>query len=388
MKKLIAIVLVLVMMLSLATVAFAAGETTGKHDALEGLGKLAWGIYQKNFCQHKWIAKGWMDKNEAAYTHTEKYVCALCGDVKYEEHDCTPYDMQSFINNGMTIHHECAVCGNCWDEKIVGHIHHFEATGYYEPTTFNGIPMHCQIYACECGYTKNGIPTLCLPLTDDTGDVDYAHNLCCAVCGRSFLSVPTAEKVVNDIVATVKYRAQAVIAEQINNVLTTLYNNLTAEQRNVVDTVRKVSAYVKEVWTDYYWRDLRSDQEFLANKVAATTEDVDLSSFTFGVEEVGNNVLVTVRNQTDAGEVICVMTFKYICNTLLYETADYYVPDNATAKALAAELKKDSTVIPCSVKVNGNCVSCRMKCSEISELRELTRAELVEAMQYAIDATK
>ena len=117
-------------------------------------------------------------------------------------------------------------------------------------------------------------------------------------------------------------------------------------------------------------------------------EDVDLSSFTFGVKEDGNNVLVTVKNQTDAGDVTCVMTFKYDGDTLVSETADYYVPDNDTAKALADELKKDGTIVSDSVKVEGNCVSCTMKDSEIAELRELTRAELVEAMQYAIEATQ
>ena len=119
-----------------------------------------------------------------------------------------------------------------------------------------------------------------------------------------------------------------------------------------------------------------------------TPADVDLSSFSFGVKEDGNNVLVTVKNQTDAGDVTCVMTFKYDGDTLASETADYYVPDNDTAKALADELKKDSTVVSDSVKVEGNCVSCTMKDSEIAELRELSRAELVEAMQYAIDAAQ
>ena len=119
-----------------------------------------------------------------------------------------------------------------------------------------------------------------------------------------------------------------------------------------------------------------------------TPADVDLSSFSFGVKEDGNNVLVTVKNQTEAGDVTCVMTFKYDGDTLVSETADYYVPDNDTAKALADELKKDGTVVSDSVKVEGNCVSCTMKDSEIAELRELSRAELVEAMQYAIDAAQ
>ena len=119
-----------------------------------------------------------------------------------------------------------------------------------------------------------------------------------------------------------------------------------------------------------------------------TPADVDLSSFSFGVKEDGNNVLVTVKNQTDAGDVTCVMTFRYDGDTLTSETADYYVPDNDTAKALADELKKDSTVVSDSVKVEGNCVSCTMKDSEIAELRELSRAELVEAMQYAIAAAQ
>ena len=119
-----------------------------------------------------------------------------------------------------------------------------------------------------------------------------------------------------------------------------------------------------------------------------TPADVDVSSFSFGVKEDGNNVLVTVKNQTDAGDVTCVMTFRYDGDTLTSETADYYVPDNDTAKALADELKKDSTVVSDSVKVEGNCVSCTMKDSEIAELRELSRAELVEAMQYAIDAAQ
>lgn len=116
------------------------------------------------------------------------------------------------------------------------------------------------------------------------------------------------------------------------------------------------------------------------------TGEVDLSAFSLGVTEDGENVLVTVKNETDVGTVTCVMTFWYKDGKLFKETADYYVPDTETAGVLADELKQDATIDAGSVAISGNCVSCTMKESELAELQELTHDELVEAMSYAIEA--
>ena len=78
------------------------------------------------------------------------------------------------------------------------------------------------------------------------------------------------------------------------------------------------------------------------------------------------------------------MTFWYNNGKLTKETADYYVPDAETAGVLAEELKKDGTIEASSVKINGNCVSCTMRDSEIAELKGLTRDELIIAMKQAI----
>lgn len=120
--------------------------------------------------------------------------------------------------------------------------------------------------------------------------------------------------------------------------------------------------------------------------VTTPSEEIDMSAFTLGVSEDGENVLVTVKNETDVGTVTCVMTFWYSDGKLVKETADYYVPDAETAGVLADELKQDDTIEASSVQISGNCVSCTMKESELAELQELTHDELVAAMTYAIES--
>lgn len=120
--------------------------------------------------------------------------------------------------------------------------------------------------------------------------------------------------------------------------------------------------------------------------VTTPSEEIDMSAFTLGVSEDGENVLVTVKNETDVGTVTCVMTFWYSDGKLVKETADYYVPDAETAGVLADELKQDDTIEAGSIQINGNCVSCTMKESELAELQELTHDELVAAMTYAIES--
>ena len=120
--------------------------------------------------------------------------------------------------------------------------------------------------------------------------------------------------------------------------------------------------------------------------VTTPSEEIDMSAFTLGVSEDGENVLVTVKNETDVGTVTCVMTFWYSDGKLIKETADYYVPDAETAGVLADELKQDDTIEAGSIQINGNCVSCTMKESELAELQELTHDELVAAMTYAIES--
>ena len=123
---------------------------------------------------------------------------------------------------------------------------------------------------------------------------------------------------------------------------------------------------------------------------AAGEEDIDLSNFTFGVQEIGGDVMVTVDNETEMGTVTCVMAFRYEGDTLSKETADYYVLDLETAAALAEELKADPSIIADSVKIReaDKCVTCTMKDSEIEDLRSLTREELVEIMKYAVGAAE
>jgi len=120
------------------------------------------------------------------------------------------------------------------------------------------------------------------------------------------------------------------------------------------------------------------------NETAAASEEIDMTGFTLGVSEDGDNVLVTVKNETDVGTVTCVMTFWYENGKLTKETADYYVPDADTASVLADELKKDTTIESGSVQIKNNCVSCQMKASELTELQALTHDELAQAMEYAI----
>lgn len=120
------------------------------------------------------------------------------------------------------------------------------------------------------------------------------------------------------------------------------------------------------------------------DNAAASLEGVDLSTFTFGVTEDGDNVVVTVKNTTAVGDVACVMTYVYEENELTKSTADYYVPDSKTADSLAEHLKQDDGIAAESVKVDGTCVSCQIVDSDLEELRQLSREELIQAMEYAI----
>ena len=257
MKKLVSIVLALVMVFSLATVAFAEGETQD-YTVLKNAAKFVWGIYQDHVCRHHYITKGWTEKDAANHTHTWKYICVWCGDIVYDEVDCEEWGAVecTYKDNGMTKHYTCSICGNEWDETIDGHTHQFEPTGHYDHTVYNGIPMHYQIYQCKCGYTQNGIPTLCLPLKDNTGITGYSHAFYCPVCYYNFLDIPTAEKVIGDVAATVKAQAleavEKALNEKINAVLEEVYESLEPNQQTAVDNVWKAINFLADFWTEYY----------------------------------------------------------------------------------------------------------------------------------------
>lgn len=121
-----------------------------------------------------------------------------------------------------------------------------------------------------------------------------------------------------------------------------------------------------------------------SDDAAVQMESADLSAFTFGVAEDGDDVVVTMKNSTEAGEAVSVMTYVYKDGKLTKAAADYYVPDSKMAEALAEQLKQDSSIVSDSVKADGTCVSCRIAEGELEELRLLSREELIEAMKYAI----
>lgn len=118
-----------------------------------------------------------------------------------------------------------------------------------------------------------------------------------------------------------------------------------------------------------------------------TPDDIaeeELSEFTFAVMEKGNDVIVSGKSETVVGEVACLTTFRYDDDVLSAMAVDYYLPDEATAEWLADELKKDPTVVADSVVIAGKCVSCTMQESEVEDLRELSREDLIAVMQYII----
>ena len=123
-------------------------------------------------------------------------------------------------------------------------------------------------------------------------------------------------------------------------------------------------------------------------QVPADLEGVDLSTFSFGVVEDGDNVLVTVKNDTELGEVACVMAYMYEEDKLAAAYADYYVPDEESAAALAEQIKSDDSIVAESVAVNGTCVSCQIADDQLTELREITREELIQVMEYTISSTQ
>ena len=116
--------------------------------------------------------------------------------------------------------------------------------------------------------------------------------------------------------------------------------------------------------------------------------EVDLSAFTFGVTEDGDDVVVTVRNDTDFGETACVVTYQYIENKLAAATADYYVPDEESAELLAEQLRNDASIVPDSVKTDGICVSCQIADDRLEELSRISREELIRVMEDTINGAQ
>lgn len=116
--------------------------------------------------------------------------------------------------------------------------------------------------------------------------------------------------------------------------------------------------------------------------------EVDLSAFSSGVTEDGDNVLVTVKNDTDFGETACVMTYQYIENKLAAATADYYVLDEESAELLAEQLRNDASIVPDSVKTDGICVSCQIADDRLEELSRISREELIQVMEDTINGAQ
>lgn len=115
---------------------------------------------------------------------------------------------------------------------------------------------------------------------------------------------------------------------------------------------------------------------------------VDLSTFTFGVTEDGDDVVVTVKNDTEIGEIVCVTTYRYEEDKLVKAVTEYYVPEENVVQMLADELAKDSLLVLDSVKADGTCVSCQLADSALEELQKLSREELIQTMEYAISNTR
>lgn len=120
----------------------------------------------------------------------------------------------------------------------------------------------------------------------------------------------------------------------------------------------------------------------------AIPEAVDLSAFSSGVTEDGDDVVVTVKNDTDFGETACVMTYQYIENKLAAATADYYVPDEESAELLAEQLRNDASIVPDSIKTDGICVSCQIADDRLEELSRISREELIQVMEDTINGAQ
>ena len=125
-----------------------------------------------------------------------------------------------------------------------------------------------------------------------------------------------------------------------------------------------------------------------SDDAAVQPEAVDLSAFSSGVTEDGDNVLVTVKNDTDFGETACVMTYQYIENKLAAATADYYVPDEESAELLAEQLRNDASIVPDSIKTDGTCVSCQIADDRLEELSRISREELIQVMEDTINGAQ
>ena len=263
MKKLVSIMLALIMVFSLATVAFAEGETQD-YTELKKAAEFVWGIYQDHICQHKLlsgesalITKGCVDCEkgdpDADHMHRWMKVCALCGHVEYEKVECEFNEYPSSISkDGFTQTYYCQYCPNSKIETPVGHKHVMKLAGY-GMADYKGFPAHYPVYECECGYHVEGMTMPCIPLTDHTDFDGYSHMLCCSVCDRVFLEIPTVEQVIRDVTDNIKAQAleaaENAINAQITKVLETVYNSLTQEQQDALKNLWNAVNFVVELWT-------------------------------------------------------------------------------------------------------------------------------------------
>lgn len=110
-------------------------------------------------------------------------------------------------------------------------------------------------------------------------------------------------------------------------------------------------------------------------------EEVDLSNLKLGVKEDGEDLILTVINDSPVGKVACRMTYDYDGDALAGVTCKYLCPDEATAIELESTIKEDDGVDPASVQRSGKIVTCELLDSEVADFSVMPREQLVEVLK-------
>ena len=116
-----------------------------------------------------------------------------------------------------------------------------------------------------------------------------------------------------------------------------------------------------------------SDTEGSTGEEAYVPENLEV-----GVEDLGEDFKMVIKNETPVGEVLVEALYDYNGDTLEKVLFNYYLPDASMVNELVEYIKEDA-VDPDSISVNGNVISCEMADKDVADLASVPRDMLISA---------
>lgn len=117
-----------------------------------------------------------------------------------------------------------------------------------------------------------------------------------------------------------------------------------------------------------------SPAEDSASDIADIPENLEI-----GVEDLGEDFRMVIKNDTPAGEALVETLFDYNGETLEKVLFNYYLSDASMVDELLEYLKEDA-VKQDSITVNGNVISCEMTDEALADLASVSRDMLISVL--------